>query len=191
MESGEAAAEVIEPPVAPPGPPMVWPSFVTLVLALLGILLGGCLMGAFFIQPGQPTDAAHLMAQPGFLIGSAAISQLALLIAVWKLPAVFGDVGAAGWRERVAWRPEGFNGVDILLTALGSLATGAVALSVLSLVDVKGGVLAGMGNVARTTDPSGFAWWAPSPPASRKSSSSAACCSPAWWSAGESWWASG
>lgn len=160
MESEEIPAVVSAVPLAPPGPPMVWPSFVTLVLALLGILLGGCLMGSFLIhpEPGQPLDAARLMSEPWFLIGSAAISQLALLLAVWKLPGLFGDVGEAGWQHRVRWVPERFHLVDIFVTALGSLTVGAVALGVLSLLDLKAGVLAGMGNVARTTDPSGFAW---------------------------------
>jgi membrane protease YdiL (CAAX protease family) len=138
----------------------VWPSFVTLVLALLGILLGGCLMGGFFIhpEPGKPLDPARLMSEPWFLIGSAAISQVALLLAVWKLPGAFKDVGPAGWRERVQWRPERFHLVDVLVTALGTMTVGAVALALLSLASIQGGLLAGMSNVARTTEPSGFAW---------------------------------
>ena len=133
---------------------------MTLVLALLGILLGGCLMGSFFIhpEPGKPLDAARLMGEPWFLIGSAAISQVALLLAVWKLPGAFQDVGAAGWRERVQWRPERFHLVELLVTALGTMAVGAVALTLLTWAGIKGGILTGMSSVARDTGPSGFAW---------------------------------
>lgn len=159
MES-EAAVPEVPPPLPLPVPPQVWPSFVTLVLALLGILLGGCLMGGLFIhpEPGKPIDAAALMSEPWFLIGSAAISQVALLLAVWKLPGAFQDVGPAGWRERVQWRPERFSLVDILLTAMGTMTVGAVALSVLSAFSIKGGILTGMSGVARDTEASGFAW---------------------------------
>lgn len=135
----------------------MWPSFVTLVLALIGILMGGCLIGVFFVGAGGASPAT-LMAQPGFLISAAAVSQLSLLLAVWKLPGLFGDVGAAGWHERVRWRPERFHLVEILVTALGTQAIGALALSLLSFTAVSDGVLANMGDVARTTEPSGFAW---------------------------------
>ena len=163
MESEAAVPEAPPPgPVAlpPAGPPQVWPSFVTLVLALLGILLGGCLMGSFFIhpEPGKPLDATRLMSEPWFLIGSAASSQVALLLAVWKLPGAFKDVGPAGWSERVQWRPERFDLVDILVTALGAMTVGAVALALLSLAAIKGGILTGMSGVARDTEASGFAW---------------------------------
>jgi hypothetical protein len=96
------------------------------------------------------------MSQPGFLIGSAAISQAALLLAVWKLPRLFGDVGPEGWQARVQWRPERFSLVDVLVCAVGTLSVGAIAIWLLTLASIKGGVLTGMSDVARTTGPAGF-----------------------------------
>jgi len=137
----------------------VWPSFLTLVLALVGILVSGGALGVFALvrEGAHGASPAELMAKPGFLIAAAAISQVCLLLAVGFLPKVFGDVGEAGWRARVRWRPQTFSALDLVVCALGTQAVGAAALSALTLLEVKGGLLASMSGAARDTSPAQFA----------------------------------
>lgn len=143
----------------PPKPPRVWPSFATLGLALLAILVSGGVLGVVVIvKGGKDASPAALMAQPGFLISAAALSQVCLLLAVWLLPRLFRDVGEAGWRARVRWRPERFSVIDVVVCAVGTQAIGAAALSALNLAQVKGGLLASMSGAAKATSPAEFAW---------------------------------
>ena len=146
-------------PIEPLKRPRVWPSFVTLVLALVAILVSGAALGVFVIvQPGsQGASPSELLSTPSFLLVAAAVSQLCLLAAVWSLPRLFRDVGAHGWFERVRWRPARFSVLDVLVCAVGTQAIGAAALSVLTLLQVKGGLLESMGGAARATSPAQFA----------------------------------
>ncbi len=141
-------------------PPRVWPSFVTLVLALLAILISGAGLGVVVLVAPGSRDAtpAELLATPGFLISAAALSQVCLLAAVFFLPRLFRDVGERGWADRVGWRWERFSAIDLLACAVGTQAIGAVALSVLTLIGVKGGLLDSMGGAAHATSPFEFAW---------------------------------
>lgn len=146
-------------PIAPNGtPPRVWPSFVTLVLALLAILVSGAVLGVIVIvKGGKDASPAGLMAQPGFLVAAAALSQICLLLAVGLLPKLFSDVGVAGWGARMRWRPERLSLLDVVVCAVGTQAIGAVALAALTLLEVKGGLLASMSGAAKDTSPAQFA----------------------------------
>ena len=95
-------------------PPRVWPSFVTLVLALLAILISGAGLGVVVLVAPGSRDAtpAELLATPGFLISAAALSQVCLLAAVFFLPRLFRDVGERGWADRVGWRWERFSAIS-------------------------------------------------------------------------------
>lgn len=155
----------VDPPVVsqvvtpPPEPPAVWGSFVTLAIALFVIVFFSCFLGSFFAirEDGTPLTSEQLVRAPGFLIAAMALTQGVLLLAVWKLPAFLDDVGSAGWQERVHWRPDRFSVIDIVVIALGAQVIGSISLMLLSLGDVEGGVLTGMAQASKSSDPSGFA----------------------------------
>lgn len=155
MEQGTGTA----PEVAAPGAPLVWPSVVTLVLGLIGTLLSGCLLGAFLGQhaDGRPMSQAELLASPTFVIIATAQSQLVLLVAVWKLPALLDDLGPETWRARVRWLPQRFNFLDVVLIAVPLQVIGSFVLLVLTQTDTQPGILASLRGASEATDASGFA----------------------------------
>ena len=138
----------------------LWPSLVTLVVALIGLLIGSCLLGLLLGVPaaGEPVDVVALTQRPSFLVASAAISQLALFLAIKKMPARLDDVGPAGWYERVWWRPERFKVLDVLIIAVGVMSVGSLGLSLLSAAGVSGGILSQFESASRRSDPATKAW---------------------------------
>lgn len=149
-------------PETPPAKPLVWPSFVTVMLSLLAVLASAVVvaiivMGLSALRGEKGVSPVDLMLRPGAIVLAAAATQISLLLSVRFLPGLFKDVDVSGWYERVQWRPERFNPLHVLLAWLGTMAVGSLASVVLEPLRSKSDILTRFGEVARTADASTFA----------------------------------
>lgn len=150
--TGEAASVVRGPEPRP-----IWPSILTLLAALAGMLLGGCFTGVIFVGAETPPD--RIASAPGFMITALAVSQFALLLAVWKVPRWAGDTGPRGLLERMAWQG-GVRPLDLLPLWVGGMAVASLALALFALlrpVPDTTGFLTQLATSAKSTGGPGFA----------------------------------
>lgn len=126
MQAGEEGPELR---------PGVGASLITLVISFVSILVGGAFLGFLFgSTASNPAAMAAALADPLFLIGAMLVTQVAMLIAVTKLPPKLDDVGRAGFRARIAWWPSRFSWVDLLPTVLGAITAGGLMRTLVQLI---------------------------------------------------------